>query len=150
MAIEQTRVIGLGAYSRQTKVLDQTRKGALEGLVAHGFLGRMLGLSSVGDRGLRCSMNVRLVPDITVLVVRPVVPGECEPPSTPCEVDDPAGVVESVVETLPLVDEKAELLIIVGFPSLGKYAACGPGVPLASRTSVLPDWLPSWAPGPSR
>jgi len=37
--MEQTRVIGVGAYSRQTKVLDQTRKGAIEGLVARGFFG---------------------------------------------------------------------------------------------------------------
>ena len=75
MAIEQTRVIGVGAYSRQTKVLDQTRKGAIEGLVARGFFGCVLGLPSVGDRGLRGSMDMWLVPDISVLVVRPVVPG---------------------------------------------------------------------------
>ena len=36
MAIEQTRVIVVGAYSRQTKVLDQTRKSTLEGLVPFG------------------------------------------------------------------------------------------------------------------
>ena len=94
MAIEQTRVIGFGAYSRQTKVLDQTRKGALESLVARGFLGRMLGLLPIGDSCLRCPMNVRLVSDISVLVIRPVVPGECEPNSTRCEIDDPTGVAE--------------------------------------------------------
>ena len=40
MAIEQTRMIGIGSYSGQSKVFDQARKRALESLVARRFLGR--------------------------------------------------------------------------------------------------------------
>ena len=116
MAIEQTWVTGGSGHSRQTIVRDQTRKSALEGLVPGSFFGRVLRLPSVGDRCLRCSMNVRSVSDISVLVIRPVVPGECERRSTSCQVDDPAGVVESVKETLPLIDEETELLTFGGGP----------------------------------
>ena len=79
MAIEQTRFIGFGAYSGQSKVFDQARQRTLEGLVARRFVGRVLGLSPGEDGGLRSAVNVRLVADVPVLVVRPVVPGQRAP-----------------------------------------------------------------------
>ena len=60
MAIEQTRVIGVGVYSRQIKVLDQTRKGALEGLVAGRFF-RLFGPSTWGRPGVEAMIGTRIV-----------------------------------------------------------------------------------------
>ena len=112
MDIEQIRVIGCGAYSRKPKVFDQTCESTLQCLASRCFLGLMFRPYSSNDSGLCSPMNVRFVPDVTVLVVRPVLPGLCEVWPAWREIHDPARITWIVAKALSLIDQEAELPIV--------------------------------------
>ena len=75
IAIEQTRIIGLGSYAGQPIVVDQTRQRTCRGLGAPRFPCMVLGRSSREHGGVRGTMNVKFVADLPVPVMRVVVPG---------------------------------------------------------------------------
>ena len=102
-------MIGLGEYTREAKVFDQTRKGTLARLVPRGFFGRVLWPPADSDGGLRGAMNVRLVTDGSMLVAWPIVPGEREPWPTRWQVDDATRVTGRIAKVLTLVDQEAVL-----------------------------------------
>lgn len=107
MAIEQTRMIGAGSYTGQSKTLDQARKRTAERLVARRLLGRVLRLSPGEDGGRSSAMDVRLVADFPVLVARPVVPGPNDPQCPGRKMDEPARVAELIAQAQPLVTPTA-------------------------------------------
>ena len=55
MAMEQTRMIGTGSHTGQSKVLDQARKRSAEGLVSRRLLGPVLRLPPGEDGRLHPS-----------------------------------------------------------------------------------------------
>ena len=102
-------IVGRGK-SDDVAIVNQTGQCPLQGLVATRFFRFAFWLQPSRDRSFRRPVDMYPIVYVAVFVPRAVVAGQCESRAVQGDVDDPAGEVRLIQQTLALIDLESRFL----------------------------------------